>query len=177
MASSNGTLIVRPNVNLTDAAGNTWYFQAGQVYKNGVLDVLTNRVIAIGFINGKVVQENINKLWFAKTGQGYDGWGTPGARDGHIANPFSASASGKTIVPDSTSPIVDGAGNLWWIKDGKVVENGVVDSLTHGVIEMAYVNGKVYQENDQFLWWQKTNQGYDGWTRRERLTDMCLSIK
>jgi len=164
VTSPNGTLIVRPNVSLTDDAGNKWFFKNGQVYKNGNVDALTNRVIAIGFINGKVVQENTDKLWWAKTYQGYDGWGTPGNGDGHIANPFPASRYGTTIVPQSTMALVDRSGNLWWIEAGKVIENGVVDRLTNGVIEMAIdIDGKIYQENNNKLWWQKTYQGYDGW--------------
>src|SRR3954464_6816440 len=121
------TLIVRPNTTLTDASGNSWFFQNGQVYENGTVDALTNRVIAIGIIDGHVVQQNTDNRWWAKTGQGYDGWGTPGYDDGHIANPFPTSASGKTISPDSASPLVDSAGNLWWIEGRRVVENGVAD--------------------------------------------------
>jgi len=127
------------------------------------VDALTNRVIAIGIIDGHVVQQNTDNRWWAKTNQGYGGWGTPGYDDGHIANPFPASKSGKTIVSESASPIVDGSGNLWWIDGGKVVENGVSDQLTANVIEIAYVNGQIYQENNQNLWWQKTYQGWGGW--------------
>lgn len=174
MASLNGTLIVRPDVSLTDDAGNTWTFHDGQVYENGVLDALTNRVVAIGFINGQVVQQNTDNLWWAKTGQGYDGWGTPGYADGHIDNPiFKAKLSSdpsvnspghdKTIVPQSTSPLVDTDGNLWWIDNGKVVENGTIDWNTRGVIEMVSRLGKIYQENDQGLWWEKTYQNWGGW--------------
>lgn len=157
------TLIVRPNTALTDASGNSWFFQNGQVYENGIVDSLTNRVIAIGIIDGHVVQQNTDNRWWAKTNQGYDGWGTPGYDDGHIANPFPASESGKTIIHGSSSPIVDGSGNLWWIDGGRVVENGVTDWMTGNVIEMAYFNGQIYQENNQLLWWQKTYQGWGGW--------------
>jgi len=163
MASLNGTLTIRPNTTITDDAGNSWYFQNGQVYENGIVDGLTNRVIAIGIIDGHVVQQNTDNLWWAKTNQGYDGWGTPGYDDGHIANPFPASTSGKTIVPDGASPIVDGSGNLWWIDGGRVVENGITDQFTANVVKIAYVNGQIYQENNQLLWWQKTYQGWGGW--------------
>jgi len=166
MASRDGTLIVRPYVSLTDAAGNSWFFRDGQVYENGVVDGLTNRVIAIGYVNGQVVQENTDTLWWAKTGNGWGGWGTPGYGDGHIDNPLlNAGLPGrdKTIVPQSTSPLVDTAGNLWWIDNGRVVENGAVDWNTRGVVEMVSRQGKIYQENDQGLWWEKTYQGWGGW--------------
>lgn len=163
MASPAGTLIVRPNVSLTDDLGNTWFFRDGQVYRNGEVDALTNRVVAIGFIDGKVMQQNTDNLWWQKTYEGYDGWGTPGNPDGHIANPFPQSE--RTIVTQgSAAPIVDRAGNLWWVDNGKVVENGVPDNLTAGVLSVAMDwSGAIYQQNNHHLWWQKTYQGWGGW--------------
>ena len=114
MASSNGTLIVRPNVNLTDAAGNTWCFQAGQVYQNGVLDALTNRVIAIGFINGKVVQENINNCGLPRPVRAMTA-AVHRTRDGHIGIRFLRLRAGRPLYRTGHRPIVDGVGNLWWI--------------------------------------------------------------
>jgi hypothetical protein len=48
------------------------------------------------------------------------------------------------------------------------VENGAVDTLTGGVISLAYAGGHVWQEaipswSPQPAWWEKTGQGYDGW--------------
>jgi hypothetical protein len=164
MASRDGTLIVRQNVSLIDAAGNSWFFKNGQVYQNGNADPFTSRVIAIGYVNGQVVQENADKLWWAKTGNGWGGWNTPGNPDEHIASPFGQSYLGTLTAPSSAQPLVDASGNLWWIDGGKVVENGVAEKLTNNVILMA-IDGKgdVFQENSQHLWWKKTYEGYGGW--------------
>jgi hypothetical protein len=39
---------------------------------------------------------------------------------------------------------------------GQVAVNGVTDSVTSAVIELAYVNGAVWQENASKMWWEKT---------------------
>ena len=51
------------------------------------------------------------------------------------------------VPPINPSPLVDAGGNLFWISgSGQVVENGVVDTKTANVIEMAYVNGVIWRE-------------------------------
>jgi hypothetical protein len=52
--------------------------------------------------------------------------------------------------------IVDAEGNIWTINDaGLVCVNYVADKTTADVIQLAYVNGDVWQQNSNFLWWYK----------------------
>jgi hypothetical protein len=56
---------------------------------------------------------------------------------------------------------VDAAGNVWTIdlsvRGGAVAVNGVDDPVTSHVIELAYVNGVIWQEYQGKLWWGKTS--------------------
>ena len=61
-----------------------------------------------------------------------------------------------TVAGSSTATITDASGNVWAVANGLVTVNGVVDPTTADVIELAYVNGKVWQENASDLWWAKT---------------------
>ena len=73
---------------LVDNSGNLWWINAnGQVVENGAPDTGTNNVIEMALKDGTIFQENNQDLWWAKTGQGYDGWGTPGTPDGHVPTP------------------------------------------------------------------------------------------
>ena len=68
-----------------------------------------------------------------------------------------------TVAGTSTATITDAAGNVWAVASGIVTVNGVADPTTADVIELAYVNGKVWQENANDLWWAKTTP-FDQWT-------------
>ena len=67
-----------------------------------------------------------------------------------------------TVAGSSTASITDAAGNVWTVANGVVTVNGVVDPTTANVIELAYVNGEVWQENANDLWWAKTTPS-DQW--------------
>lgn len=68
-----------------------------------------------------------------------------------------------TVAGSSTATITDASGNVWAVADGLVTVNGVVDPTTANVIELAYVDGKVWQENTSDLWWAKTTPS-DPWS-------------
>jgi len=58
----------------------------------------------------------------------------------------------------STAAIVDANGNTWTITaSDQVAVNGTADATTANVIELAYVNGEIWQENSNELWWGKTS--------------------
>ena len=80
-----------------------------------------------------------------------------------IAPPSANETVVATVAGGSTSSITDAAGNTWAVANGLVTVNGVVDSTTANVIELAYVNGEVWQENASDLWWAKTTPN-DQWT-------------
>jgi hypothetical protein len=61
-------------------------------------------------------------------------------------------------VIGTTGTIIDASGNRWTITSGgQVAVNGTSDPTTANVIELAYVNGTVWQENASDLWWGKTS--------------------
>lgn len=67
---------------------------------------------------------------------------------------YQESPSGTIVLAGSGDLIVDSQGNVWAINDqGLVTVNGVPDTNTAAVIELAFVNGIVWQENDNNLWW------------------------
>lgn len=156
-ASPNGALYVSPDAVITDAQGNAWSLQDGQVVKNGVPDPTTANVIAIAYDLGQVWQENASRLWWAATDAGWSpAYGT-------TVTPVSASRDGAVITPGDPTPILDANGNIWTISNGQVVENGVVDPSTANVIEMDYKGGYVWQENASQSWWSYS-QAPDGST-------------
>ena len=73
-------------------------------------------------------------------------------------------SSNNTIIPaGSIAAITDASGNQWTITaGGQVAVNGVADATTNGVIELAYENGLIWQENSADLWWSETSPGA-GW--------------
>lgn len=85
---------------------------------------------------------------------------------GPITRSSSPASPSGTLYTGVGATIVDAAGNDWYIQNGQIVENGVVDTGTNHVIAEAYVNGVIWQENTSKLWWAKTNApgAYDGWS-------------
>ena len=70
----------------------------------------------------------------------------------------TASANDTMVIAGSTRTISDASGNKWTITSGGLVAvNGATDTTTSGVVELAYVNGTVWQENTNNLWWGKTS--------------------
>jgi cellulase (glycosyl hydrolase family 5) len=78
--------------------------------------------------------------------------------------PTPPSPNDTVVTAGSTAAIVDASGNTWTITSGgQVAVNGTVDRTTANVIELAYVNGVVWQENTNKLWWGKTSPS-DSWS-------------
>src|SRR5947209_1964078 len=68
----------------------------------------------------------------------------------------------NTVISIAGQSIVDTNGNHWSIVNGRVAVNGVVDTTTANVVELAYVNGRIWQENTNHLWWSKSKPS-DQW--------------
>ncbi|HYZ20876.1 MAG TPA: hypothetical protein VE690_01850, partial [Rhodopila sp.] len=142
---------------ITDAGGNQWTItNGGQVAVNGVTDTTTGRVIELAYVNGTVWQENADKLWWGKTSP-TAAW-SPGTGTATSPLPAQPSANDTVVLAGSTAAITDASGNQWTItSSGQVAVNGTPDTTTGRVIELAYVNGTVWQENADKLWWGKTS--------------------
>ena len=68
--------------------------------------------------------------------------------------PSTASANDTMVLAGSGNAIVDASGNRWTISSGNLVAvNGAPDTTTANVTELAYVGGKIWQENSANLWW------------------------
>jgi hypothetical protein len=78
-------------------------------------------------------------------------------------DPALTQSTDDTVVTAAGQSIVDGNGNLWMIVNGQVAINGVVDPITSSVIKLAYVKGKIWQENSYNLWWAKSSPS-DSWS-------------
>ncbi len=71
-----------------------------------------------------------------------------------LTTQVTASPNNSFILLGNTSPLIDSAGNQWTLTSGgQVANNGVVDTSTSNVIEMAYSNSLLWQENASNLWW------------------------
>jgi len=129
---------------------------------NGKVDNTTWHVAQIAYVNGVIWQENVDKDWWSKTSPAAV-WSPP---NGTTVNP-RASLSGSFITLSSGGSLIDNDGNVWSIDPsvhgGAVSLNGNTDTTTYVVIEVAYVNGKIWQENNGNLWWYKSSPS-DSWS-------------
>ena len=164
MTSPDNAVITLPDQSIVDAGGNTWTIVNGQVAVNGAVDPTTGRVIEMAYENGTVWQKNTDNLWWSKSSPSA-AWQPPyGTAVDPVPNQVaSANDTIVTVVANAATPsITDASGNMWSIAGGQVTLNGVVDPTTANVIELAYVNGQIWQENADDLWWSKTNPS-DPW--------------
>lgn len=61
-----------------------------------------------------------------------------------------------SYVNNDSGFIKDTNGNIWSIDNGRVNVNEFDDPITARVVALAYVNGQIWQENADKLWWSKT---------------------
>jgi hypothetical protein len=70
---------------------------------------------------------------------------------------YPPSADKASISAPTEVILVDAAHHLWGIDArGVITVDGIEDSTSAGVIELAYVSGLMWQENGSNLWWSKT---------------------
>ena len=136
------------------ANGHSWSLLNGQVAVDGGGDPTTSRVVAIESDRGRIYQENADKNWWSKAQPG-DNWTFGPPPDGSVDPPLHVSAN-NSVLTDGRHTIVDAANNTWSIVNGQVSVDGTVDQTTANVVELAYENGKIWQENAGALWWSKT---------------------
>jgi aryl-phospho-beta-D-glucosidase BglC (GH1 family) len=154
--SANDTAVTGTASAIIDASGNQWTITSfGQVAVNGTADPTTANVIELAYVNGAIWQENASDLWWSKT-QPDQAWSEPGTATSPLPARPAASAN-DTVVTGTAAAITDVNGNLWTITaGGQVAVNGTADPTTADVIELAYVSGRVWQENTSDLWWAKS---------------------
>jgi hypothetical protein len=138
----------------------------GQVAINGTADTTTANVIELAYVNGKIWQENASHLWWGETSPNA-GWApTAGTSTSPLpATPTptptptpTASPNDTVVLAGTSATVTDASGNKWTITaSGQVAVNGIADTTTKGVTELAYVNKAVWQENTANLWWEKTS--------------------
>jgi hypothetical protein len=177
--SANDTVVTGTTKAIVDASGNKWTITAGgQVAVNGVADTTTAHVIELAYVNQTIWQENSSKLWWGET-MPTAGWSpaagtstsplpatptptpaptpTPTPAPTPTPTPALTPSANDTVVTGTTKAIVDANGNKWTITaGGQVAVNGVADTTTANVIELAYVNQTIWQENSSKLWWGET---------------------
>ena len=163
LASASDTVLLAEPSQPIYAALSFWTISRGQVVINGVPDPTTSRVVAlVHSSDGQVWQQNADGLWWGKSspsGSWEPQYGTSQA-PAPTTDPY---VFPKQVTLSSTAtPIMDASGNQWAILNGQVTLNGVLDQTTQNVTELAYVNGKVWQENASGLWWSK-NTPADQW--------------
>jgi hypothetical protein len=142
---------------LTDASGNTWTIVAGVVDENGAAAGYSANVAEIAYVNATIWQENTSSSWWSWNGTAWSGPGTTTSPLPAAPPIVTASPNDTMVLAGSTAAITDASGNAWTITaSGQVAVNGIADTTTANVTELAYVNKQVWQENASNLWWGKT---------------------
>jgi hypothetical protein len=162
--SNNDTVLVAgPTGIIQDAQANAWTIVNGQVVINGVPDPTTARVVQLVLSGGEVWQENADGLWWVKSSPN-GSWNPPlGTNQAPVPDPKTATNTVKVVMSSLSGPITDASGNHWAIVNGQITLNGVADQTTRNVVEIAYVNGHIWQENADGLWWSKSTPA-DQWS-------------
>jgi beta-glucanase (GH16 family) len=152
-ASPDKTVVTSVGPIITDNAGNSYSLSSGgQVVINGAGDSTSSNAVQLDWVASTLWYMNSSWLWFGKSGPAA-AW-TPAS--GRLAAPIPS--ADRTVVTTVGPVITDNNYNTWSINSaGQVVVNGTPDTAhTANVIELAYVSGQVWQENNQSLWWAKT---------------------
>jgi Cellulase (glycosyl hydrolase family 5)/Ca-dependent carbohydrate-binding module xylan-binding len=139
---------------ITDANGNVWTITSSNtVDENGSAAGYTANVTEMAYVNGNVWHENTSGNWYEWNGSG--GWNTG-------SDPLPTPSPNDTVIKASSNgSITDANGDVWTITNtGSVDMNGSPAGYSANVIELAYVNGNVWQENSSNLWWEWQNNSW-----------------
>ena len=154
------TLQAKPSGAITDTSGNQWTIANGRVLVNGQTDWSTARVVALVYSQGQVWQENADGNWWGRSDPSSQWQPTYGTKTAPIPD---GNASANVVTMNSyDTPLIDDNRHVWSIVDSKVAVDGVIDPATANVTELAYVNGRIYQQNTDTLWWSKASPS-DSW--------------
>ncbi len=169
VTSPNDTVVTGIGASVTDSGGNVWTIDTnGQITVNGAVDPTTANVDELAYYGGLIWQKNAANQWYAKT--------APTAAWVHWPNATSPvvipnlSANDATIAAGGAATLVDANGNVWGLTGAggtsnyQVTVDGAVDHTTANVVQMALVNGTIWQENTAGLWYSKTTPASTWWT-------------
>ncbi len=167
-ASANDTIVkAGSTAAITDASGNVWTITSGgQVAVNGTADAATSKVAELAYVNGTIWQETTAGLWSGETHPN-NSWSAATTTNPLTGVVPAASPNDTVVLAGSTAAIIDSSGNAWTITSGgQVAVNGATSQGTANVIEMAYVNGTIWQENSMGLWYgeSKPNNSWSAGT-------------
>ncbi len=139
----------------------------GQVAINGIADATTAKVIELAYVDGKIWQENSSQLWWGEA-QPNASWsrqvGTPTSPLPAPSAPPPAPVLGsntpsaiESVATGTGAAITDVSGNTWTITGtAQVAVDGVAIDNRERVIELAFINNVVWQENASSLWWGRS---------------------
>jgi hypothetical protein len=159
--SPNDTVETGIGASVTDAGNNVWSIDRnGQITVNGTVDQTTANVDELAYYYGSVWQKNAENQWYSKASPSgtwvhWPNVTTPVAIPNMSANNATASAGGAANIVDSN-------GNVWGFahigsaNGYQVTVDGAIDPTTANVVQLAYVNGTIWQENTAGLWYAKT---------------------
>jgi hypothetical protein len=158
VASPNGDNFTAVGPSITDSDDNTWTIKAaGQVAVNGVPDPTTANVDELAYYNGLIWQKNAGNHWYSKTSAAAHWVGWPGSS---VPLPIPNVSYNDSRI-GALGILTDANGNVWSLANGgnrsmQVSVDGAIDPTTANVVEMAIVNGVIWQENTAGLWFSKT---------------------
>ncbi len=146
--SSSCALVTGGGQAIVDSKGDTWTISGGVVLVNGSDAGYSANVVELAYVGGEVYQENAAGGWW-----GWSGGTWVSASDPAGTCPGAGTSPNCTVVTGGGQQITDAQGNAWTIADGVVQENGSNAGYSANVVELAYANGEVYQENAAGGWW------------------------
>ena len=160
-ASPNNTVVTGIGASITDTGNNIWTIDgAGQITVNGQVDTTTANVDELAYADGLVWQKNADNSWYSKTSPS-DTWAQWPNPTPPVPIP-NVSANDTTLAAGSASALVDANGNVWGLKKldnalgYQVTVDGAVDPTTANLVQLAIVNGTIWQQNTAGNWYSKT---------------------
>ncbi len=154
---------------ITDANGDVYTLSSdNRMLVNGAEVSGGEGTSELDYSNGTLyAQDQASGAWYTYSG-GIAGTFTASSAPGNLGSSSStpptstsvptASPNDTGVTTGATAAITDASGNTWTItSDGQAAVNGTADTTTANVVELAYVDGEMWQENTANLWWSKAN--------------------
>ena len=179
--SAYDTVVVGLGASVTDDDDNVWTIDSnGQITVNGQVDGTTANVDLLAFDGGLVWQKNADNNWYSKTSPSaaWVQWSGPGAP---VMIP-GVSANDATVAAGSSATLVDANGNVWGLAkaDGaqgyQVTVDGAVDTTTANLVQLALVDGTIWQQNTAGLWYSKTTPA-SSWSQSTQVDPITGTVQ